>query len=233
MNESLFELLTDGVEEIYSHNNSHSANKDFLDLLVKRLAKFYDEIELFNPTYALVNASGRELVIRHILDCLSPAPLIANEVNQLGNSLKVADLGSGAGLPGIVLASAFPDWDFTLVERMGRRAGFLRNTLAILGLSKNVQVLQKDLSEVQKEAQNQYDVITFRAFRPFKDIVLDLNRILKTNGKIFAYKSSDENIEQEIQTIESLLPGVFKTKVTSYSVPYSNAKRQMMIVEKK
>ena len=219
MKEALFELLESGIEEIYGKSD---------DVLAKRLSKFYDEIALFNPTYALVNASARELVTRHLLDCLAPAPLMAKEASNFGPSVKVADLGSGAGLPGIVLASAFLGWDFTLVERMGRRAGFLRNTLAVLGLSKQVQVVQQDLSMVQ----NQYNVITFRAFRPFKDIVLDLDRILLPKGKIFAYKSSDENIEQEIQSLESLAPNVFTSRVVSYEVPYCEAKRQLLIVEK-
>lgn len=223
MKEELFELLRSGIEDIYSEDNCKDC-----DALAKRLGKFYDEITLFNPTYALVNASDKELIIRHLLDCLAPAPIIEKEIGKTDSSVKVADLGSGAGLPGIVLASAFLDWDFTLVERMGRRAGFLRNTLAVLGLSQKVQVLQKDLSEVQ----NQYNMITFRAFRPFKDIIFDLDRILLPKGKVFAYKSSDENIEQEIQTIESLLPRVFTTKIVSYSVPYSTAKRQLLIVEK-
>lgn len=219
MKEALFELLESGIEEIYGKSD---------DVLAKRLSKFYDEIDLFNPTYALVNASARELVTRHLLDCLAPAPLMTKEASNFGPSVKVADLGSGAGLPGIVLASAFLDWDFTLVERMGRRAGFLRNTLAVLGLSKQVQVAQQDLSMVQ----NQYNIITFRAFRPFKDIVLDLDRILLPKGKIFAYKSSDENIEQEIQSLESLAPNVFTSRVISYEVPYCEAKRQLLIVEK-
>ena len=219
MQENLLELLKSGIKEICD-----SSNED----LAKKLSKFYDEISLFNPTYALVNASDKELVIRHLLDCLAPAPIMTEEVQTLGlGEIKAADLGSGAGLPGLVLASAL-DWNFTLVERMGRRAGFLRNTLAIMGLSKKVEVLQKDLSEVQ----NQYNVITFRAFRPFKDIVFDLDRILAPHGKIFAYKSSDENIEEEIHVIESLLPGVFSTKVVSYSVPFCDAKRQLLIVQK-
>ncbi len=228
MKEELFELLRNGIEEIYSVSGCNTYDENFIEVLSKRLSKFYSEIEFFNPTYALVNATDRELVTRHILDCLAPAFLFEKEVSNANSSVKVADLGSGAGLPGIVLASAFLNWDFTLVERMGRRAGFLRNTLAILGLSQTAQVLQRDISEVQ----NQYDIITFRAFRPFKDIVFDLDRILLPKGKIFAYKSSDENIEHENQTIESLMPGVFSTKVISYSVPYCDAKRQMLIVEK-
>ena len=227
MKEALFELLKSGIEEIYSKADAGLSVEE-ASLLAGRLGKFYDEIDLFNPAYALVNASGKELVARHILDSLAPVPLMAKEASSIDLPVKAADLGSGAGLPGIVLASALLDWNFTLVERMGRRAGFLRNTLAVLGLSKNVQVLQEDLSMVQ----NNYNIITFRAFRPFKDIVFDLDRILLPKGKIFAYKSSDENVEQELQAIESLLPGVFSTKVASYSVPYCDAKRQLLIVEK-
>ncbi len=221
MQAKLFELLNSGIKEIYGSSD---------EVLANRLAKYYDEISLFNPTYALVNASDKELVVKHLLDCLSPVVILQKELQELDvATIKAADLGSGAGLPGIVLASALTDWDFTLVERMGRRAGFLRNTLAVLGLSKKVNVLQKDLSEVQ----NQYEAITFRAFRPFKDIVFDLDRILAPQGKIFAYKSSDENIEEEISVIEALLPGVFTTKVVSYSVPFSDAKRQLLIVQKR
>ncbi len=221
MQAKLFELLNSGIKEIYGSSD---------EVLANRLAKYYDEISLFNPTYALVNASDKELVVKHLLDCLSPVVILQKELQELDvATIKAADLGSGAGLPGIVLASALTDWDFTLVERMGRRAGFLRNTLAVLGLSKKVSVLQKDLSEVQ----NQYEAITFRAFRPFKDIVFDLDRILAPQGKIFAYKSSDENIEEEISVIEALLPGVFTTKVVSYSVPFSDAKRQLLIVQKR
>ncbi len=221
MQAKLFELLNSGIKEIYGSSD---------EVLANSLAKYYDEISLFNPTYALVNASDKELVVKHLLDCLSPVVILQKELQELDvATIKAADLGSGAGLPGIVLASALTNWDFTLVERMGRRAGFLRNTLAVLGLSKKVSVLQKDLSEVQ----NQYEAITFRAFRPFKDIVFDLDRILAPQGKIFAYKSSDENIEEEISVIEALLPGVFTTKVVSYSVPFSDAKRQLLIVQKR
>lgn len=226
----LLEVLKSGIEEIFGTGEVELCD---LETLAKRLSKFYDEITLFNPTYALVNASDKELVTRHILDCLAPVPIMAKEVASFGE-VKVADLGSGAGLPGIVLASTLSGWDFTLVERMGRRAGFLRNTLAVLGLSKKglsrkVEVLQKDLSEVQ----NQYNIITFRAFRAFKDIVFDLDRILLPKGKIFAYKSSDENIEEEIKVVETLLPGVFTSKVVPYSVPFCDAKRQLLILEKR
>jgi len=214
-------VLKRGVDEIFPNQDN--------DFVLKSLEKLYGEISLFNPSYGLVNASGKELVVKHILDCLAPAPLMEKEIQD---NLKFADLGSGAGLPGLVLASYFSQnfsqMSFSLVERMGRRAGFLRNTVAVMGFDKNVWVVQHDLSEVQ----NSYNVITFRAFRHFKDIVFDLNRILEPNGLVFAYKSSDENISEEISCLEEKLPNVFQHKVVSYSVPFCDAKRQLLVLKK-
>ena len=191
--------------------------------IISRLVRLYDEIELFNPKYALVNATGEELVVRHILDCLAPAGIFRQFAKP---SVRMADLGSGSGLPGLVLSSVFDSWDISLVERMGRRAGFLRNTVAAMGFGPNVQVVQKDLSEVR----NQYDIITFRAFRPFKDIISDLDRILAPDGAILAYKSSEENIREEIQVLENYAGSAFTAREIGYKVPMLDARRSMLIV---
>ena len=191
--------------------------------VISRLARLYDEIELFNPKYALVNAAGEQLVIRHILDCLAPVGIFRQFIKP---SVRMGDPGSGSGLPGLVLSSVFDSWDISLVERMGRRAGFLRNTVAAMGFASNVQVVQKDLSEVR----NQFDIITFRAFRPFKDIVSDLDRILAPGGVILAYKSSEENIREEIQVLEDYAGSAFTAREIGYKVPMLDARRSMLAV---
>ena len=221
MDTKLQQLLEEGIREI---DPALTDTK-----LRSRLARLYDEIELFNPKYALVNASGQELVVRHILDCLAPVPLFAEYGKRIGSGVRMADLGSGSGLPGLVLASVFDSWDISLVERMGRRAGFLRNTVAVMGLSSGVQIVQKDLSEVR----DQYDILTFRAFRPFKDIIFDLDRILAPNGVILAYKSSEENIREEIQTLDDYDGSTFEVREEEYSVPKLDARRSMLIVTRK
>jgi len=222
MDRRLLEILESGIREI----DPEIARTT----VISRLGKLYDEIELFNPRYALVNAEGEGLVRRHILDCLAPVAIVRECARQCSGEGKIrfADLGSGSGLPGLVLASVFDSWDISLVERMGRRAGFLRNTVAVLGLSSVVNIVQKDLSEVQ----NQYDVITFRAFRPFKDIISDLDRILAPNGVILAYKSSEENIQEEIQVLESYSGSRFTARTVGYKVPMLDADRRMLVVKR-
>ena len=215
MDRKLQEILEKGMTEI------DPALAD--PKVISRLARLYDEIELFNPKYALVNAAGEQLVIRHILDCLAPVGIIRQFTKP---SVRMADLGSGSGLPGLVLSSVFDSWDISLVERMGRRAGFLRNTVAAMGFASNVQVVQKDLSEVR----NQFDIITFRAFRPFKDIVSDLDRILAPGGVILVYKSSEENIREEIQVLEDYAGSAFTAREIGYKVPMLDARRSMLAV---
>ena len=215
MDRKLQEILEKGMTEI------DPALAD--PKVISRLARLYDEIELFNPKYALVNAAGEQLVIRHILDCLAPVGIFRQFTKP---SVRMADLGSGSGLPGLVLSSVFDSWDISLVERMGRRAGFLRNTVAAMGFASNVQVVQKDLSEVR----NQFDIITFRAFRPFKDIVSDLDRILAPGGVILAYKSSEENIREEIQVLEDYAGSAFTAREIGYKVPMLDARRSMLAV---
>ena len=217
MKEELRKILEQGIEE-----SGLSGQGD----LIAKLSRLYDEIELFNPAYSLVNAQGRDLVVRHILDCLAPVSIMKTLAPQALSDL--ADLGSGSGLPGLVLASALEEGRITLVERMGRRAGFLRNTVAAMGLSSRVTVEQKDLSEVR----NTYNAVTFRAFRPFKDIICDLDRILVPGGYIFAYKSSEENINEELEVIRSYGGCAFETDVRPYEVPMLDAKRSLLILKK-
>ena len=218
MDRKLQEVLEKGIAEI---DPTLADTK-----IISRLVRLYDEIELFNPKYALVNAGGEELVVRHILDCLAPVGIFRQFSKP---SVRMADLGSGSGLPGLVLSSVFDNWDISLVERMGRRAGFLRNTVAAMGFGPNVQVVQKDLSEVW----NQYDIITFRAFRPFKDIISDLDRILATDGAVLAYKSSEENIREEIRVLEDYVGSSFTAREIGYQVPMLDARRCMLAVTRK
>ena len=217
MDGALVKLLEDGIARIDGNLLSGK--------VPGRLARLYDEISLFNPQYGLVNASGEELVVRHILDCLAPVSLF-RESDRPG--LHMADLGSGSGLPGLVLASVFDGWNITLVERMGRRAGFLRNTIAVLGMNGHVQVVQKDLSEVR----DSYDIVTFRAFRHIQDIIADLDRILVPGGKVFSYKSSEENIREELEVISSYGGCAFGHTVEDYCVPMLDATRKMLILPK-
>lgn len=192
--------LENGLEKIgiLSENQNEICTK---------LDKYIKEIILFNSAYNLTNTSDYdEIVVNHILDSLAPYKIflqIYNDFKQKNNDekFKIADIGSGGGLPGIPLAIVFSQFDFTLVERMDKRCAFLENCAAICGL-KNVTVLKKEAEKVPAES---FDVATFRAFRPLdKKMTKTLLSLIKKDGILLAYKAKTENIYAEMNSLKDL-----------------------------
>jgi 16S rRNA (guanine527-N7)-methyltransferase len=189
------------------------------------LVKYIEEIERFNPAYGLVKVRDRrELIVKHILDSLAPLGL----PRIFEGRTAVADVGSGAGLPGIPLAIALPGARFTLIERMGRRAGFLRNCLAALGLP-NVTAEE---AEMEKTAPGRFDLIVFRAFRPLEAPVLrGLLRLLLPKGIIAAYKGRRQVIEEELRTAEAAVPAIpFSREIIPLQVPFLDEERHLALI---
>ena len=99
----------------------------------------------------------------------------------------VADLGSGAGLPGLVLAIARPDLDVTLVEPLLRRATFLAEAVDALGLS-GVAVVRSRAEEL--DGQRRFDVVTARAVAPLDRLLGWAMPLVAPDGVLLAMKGS-------------------------------------------
>jgi 16S rRNA (guanine527-N7)-methyltransferase len=173
------------------------------DEVITLLSKYIAEIELFNPAYGLVGTNDRqELVLRHILDSLAPLGLICRLL-QGKDKPQIADVGSGAGLPGIPLAIALPQAHFTLIERSGRRAGFLRKAQSQLALP-NVTVEEAEMEKLARA--DRFELLTFRAFKPLEPKLLKrLLRLCTDNGVIAAYKGRRKKTEEEMAALEKAL----------------------------
>jgi len=215
------ELLQNGLKEF-----------GFLDegipSLCQKMESYIKELILFNSAYNLTNTSDHdELVTRHILDSLSAAQNIKKIAEKIGPDVKIADIGSGGGLPGIPLAAAFPQFNFFLVERMAKRCAFLENCAAILGL-KNVTVWNKEAEKVPAES---FDISVFRAFRPLDEkMIKTLLSLTKTGGFLAAYKAKSENIKTEMDAINKIVP---EYNVEKLFVPgLEDSERNLVIVKK-
>jgi 16S rRNA (guanine527-N7)-methyltransferase len=189
------------------------------------LGKYMDEIEALNPIYGLVKVSGREeLVVKHILDSLAPLGHIVRILTAGGKEFHLADAGSGAGLPGIPLAICLHGVKVSLIERMTRRADFLRNVTAILKLS-NVTVEE---TEMEKAPAGRFDIVVFRAFRPLEKAVLEgLFRLLVPGGHLAAYKGKRQKIEQEAAGLPAE-----QREIHPLFVPFLNEERHIVIIKK-
>ena len=177
--------------------------------------------------------------MRHILDSLSPWRELASEIiacnpgrDFASNPLSICDAGSGAGLPGIPLALAFPQVQLTLVERMQKRSRFLQNCAASLSL-RNVFIANK---EIERLAHGTFDVIVLRAFRPLCEdkilsSLLSLLRPLGGPGTAFiaAYKGKRASFAAEEQKMREA--GFFgKIDARNVAVPFLNEERLVAFV---
>ena len=168
--------------------------------------KYAAELNLFNSAYDLVGAdSVEDILTKHILDSLAAVPLLKQLIAKTENPAepRIADVGSGGGLPGIPLAITFPNAHFTLIERMSKRCTFLENCVLTLGL-KNVEVLN---TEAEKAPQKAFDIVVFRAFRPLDEkMTKTLLKLPAENGFIAAYKAKLDKINAEMAGIARLVP---------------------------
>lgn len=116
---------------------------------------------------------------RHVLNCACAAAVIAENCS-------VVDIGSGAGLPGLVLAIARPDLEITLVESMARRVTFLNDVVADLGL-RTVTVRHSRVEDLRGSAVAA-DVVTARAVAPMDRLVGWAASVLGVGGQLVALK---------------------------------------------
>jgi 16S rRNA (guanine527-N7)-methyltransferase len=122
---------------------------------------------------------------RHLLNCAAVADLVPRPCSLI-------DLGSGAGLPGIVLALLLPDAEVTLLERMGRRSDFLRECVAELGLA-NTRVVQAQAEEMAGKLRA--DVVTARAVAPLVRLAPLALRLVRRGGLVLAMKGASAKQE--------------------------------------
>jgi 16S rRNA (guanine527-N7)-methyltransferase len=196
------------------------------DAIQELLEKYVCEIELFNEAYGLVNVQSRdELIVKHILDSLAPLGILLRILSPASRaSIKAADIGSGAGLPGIPLAIAMPGIFFTLVEKMGRRAGFLKNSLALLALP-NAGIVEREMEKLEAE---QFDLIICRAFKPLSaDLIKKFNRLLKAEGSMAFYKGRLEKTAGEIK--ESGIGNTYE--LIKIRVPFLDEERHVLVLK--
>ena len=136
---------------------------------------------------------------------------------------RLADLGTGAGLPGIPLALALPDIEVSLVERMGKRVRFLENEKAALSLA-NVSIQEREV----ERAEGRFDLLTFRAFRPFeRKLFKKVFALCKPDGFVIAYKGRREKAEAELPEIAGLYSSA---EILPVTVPFLTDERCAVIL---
>ena len=169
------------------------------DRQAQQLSRLVEELARWNRAYNLTAVRDpAQMVVTHILDSLSVMPHLRGPV---------ADIGSGAGLPGLVAAILRPDWSVLSVESVGKKARFQRHVCRELGLER-VTVAEQRVEHFQSETR--FATVTCRAFTRL-DRFVDLTRhLLAPGGRWVAMKGQvpDEELKalDSRVTVETIVP---------------------------
>ena len=183
---------------------------------IARLLDYVDLLERWNAAYNLTAVRDpAEMVTRHLVDSLAILPYVS------GTTL--ADLGSGAGLPGIPLAIAAPEREVLLVDSNGKKARFLREAVRKLALAK-ARVAESRVEHVE----GTFDCITARAFASLADMLAWGGHLLAPRGRWLALKGRSPDDEL------AAVPAAFEVeKTVSLNVPGLDAERHLVILKRR
>lgn len=182
----------------------------------QRMIDYLRELNTWNATYNLTAVRDPEaMVTRHLLDCLA--------VSEFVTGASVADIGAGAGLPGLVVAMARPELQVSLVESSRKKAAFLRHVRRRFVLD-NVNVIQ---ARVENHRPGQrFDCLITRAFASAGQTTRMAGHLIAPGGRVLLMKG--RNPAEEIDDIPLDFRHVDTVKV---SVPGLGADRHVMILE--
>jgi 16S rRNA (guanine527-N7)-methyltransferase len=166
------------------------------DSNIADLELFLQEMGRWNQVHNLTAIEGEQASIRlHLIDSIAVLPIMRQFLKEA--SPKIADLGSGGGLPAIPIAIVQPEWHLTLIEAVRKKTAFLQHVRGKLKL-KNIEVLSERVEDVAVQQKAQFDAVISRAFTNLARF-LDLSLpFLKPNGLVFAMKGkrADEEMQE-------------------------------------
>ena len=186
------------------------------DEMLEKLVDYIYLLHKWNATYNLTALKNPgDMLTHHVLDSLSVVPFLVKSRNIL-------DVGSGGGLPGLVLAIGYPEKHVSMVDIVQKKTAFLNQARIELGLD-NVTIHTGRVEKLQVEKK--FDAIISRAFSSLPDFVGLSGHLLDRNGRFYAMKGlipSDE--------ISNLPSGWKVERIDVLNVPSLDAQRHLIVI---
>ena len=181
----------------------------------EKLLAYVGLLVKWNRVYNLTAVrDSAEMVTRHLLDSLSVAPHLRGS--------RVLDVGSGAGLPGIPLALARPEWQFVLLDSNRKKTRFITQSCIELGLT-NVSVESSRIENYRPEIL--FDSVISRAFSELSMMLTTSGRLCQPDGIMLAMKG-----EYPAAELAAVPPGFVVQGVEALQVPGLDAQRHVVRV---
>ncbi len=180
----------------------------------KKLLNFLELLEKWNQAYNLTAVRDPEqMVPRHLLDSLTVLPYLQGP--------RVLDIGTGAGLPGIPLALARPDLEFTLLDSNAKKTRFATQAMHELGL-KNVAIVQERVEKFHPETK--FDTLIARAFASIPDMLAASRHLCAPHGRFLVMKGVFPQEE-----LAAVTDG-YQAEVKALHIPGLDAARHLVIL---
>lgn len=202
-----------------------------INLTDRQLSQFLDYYEFLTETNKVMNLTAitdfEEVIEKHFLDSLSVC-----QVYEFHQNIRVIDMGTGAGFPGIPLKIAFPEIDLVLVDSLNKRIRFLQEVVDRLSLE-HVEALHARAEEIarNKQYREQFDLCVSRAVANLSTLSEYCIPFVKEGGMFISYKSGE--IEEETEDAKKavfLLGGEIQQV---YKFELGEQKRSFVMIEKR
>ena len=180
--------------------------------IISKLLIYKELLIKWNNSFNLTSVKNTEIVTYHFLDCLAVIPFI--------KSSTLLDVGTGAGLPGIVIAIVNPDIKVSLVDKVGKKINFIKRIIAELEI-KNIEPYHDRVELLTSEEK--YDGIISRAFSNMEVFIKSTKHLIKSQGVWYGMKSK-KILDDEMININD--PWVLE----KLDIPFLQAERYLVKV---
>ena len=190
---------------------------------VARLVLYLQELVRWNAKVNLTSLTEEaDIITKHFLDSLAAFKVLrmGPGLIQPGPGLRVLDVGTGAGFPGLVLKLHDPALAATLLEHSQKKAAFLLHTIGLLGVT-GVSVLIIRIEDLKPGQVEPFDLVTTRAMKP-ELLLAESPRLLAPGGRVLLFRTAP---------MEELPPGYRFVRQASFTLPFTNDPRTLTLLE--
>ncbi|AVX32301.1 16S rRNA m(7)G-527 methyltransferase [Carboxydocella thermautotrophica] len=201
----------------------------FSPAVTEQLARYAQLLVEWNKKINLTAITEeKEIAVKHFYDCIYPARFL-----DLTPGLKVIDVGTGAGFPGLALKIAYPELQVTLLDSLQKRTIFLQTVIDELGL-KGIEVIHGRAEEVarQKGQREKYDLAVSRAVAALPVLLEYTAPFVKVGGRIAAWKGPNLLEEKESAHKALVVLGADWLTQYDYELPFAMGKRALGVMQK-